>query len=291
MLYQNVKPYLTLCRVYISLFAACSASTGFFLAPHHRTGDVLIPTAAVFLLACGASALNQYQERDIDAKMERTRRRPVPSGIISPARAFSLSLALMIIGLILAVYAAGAKAAVLGFIAVFWYNGVYTRLKRITAFASLPGAVVGMIPPAIGWASAGGVLLDVRLTAVCFVFFMWQVPHFCLLMLRHGEEYERAGLPSLTKAMSRAQIARITFAWIVAASIASLALPLYGSAQTPMIYFSFIPLALWLIWSERSLTGKRPLLPPSPVLFKKINIYLFLIMSLLSIESIFFRVP
>jgi hypothetical protein len=91
--------------------------------------------------------------------------------------------------------------------------------------------------------------------------------------------------------MSKPQIARVTFVWIVAATIASLALPLYGSVRSPLVYYSFIPLAAWLIWSERSLTGRKPLLSVSPVLFRKINIYLFLIMSLLSFENIFFRMP
>lgn len=283
-----LKPYFTLCRIYISLFAACSAATGFFLAPDHRAAGVFLPAAAVFILACGASALNQYQERAIDAWMERTRNRPVPSGVFTPLQALSIALALTAAGLVLLFYSGGTKAAVLGLAALIWYNGVYTFLKRVTAYAPVPGAVVGMIPPAIGWASAGGAIPDARLAAVCFVFFLWQVPHFWLLLLSRGEEYERAGLPSLTGLMSRAQISRVTFAWIVAASIASLALPLYGSVASPPVCLSFAPLAAWLIWNERSLAGKRPL-PPSPVLFRSINIYLFLIMSLLSIDGILLR--
>jgi heme o synthase len=284
-----LKPYFTLCRVYVSLFAACSAATGFFLAPDHRAAGVFIPVAAVLFLACGASALNQYQERQIDARMERTRNRPVPSGIISPGAALSLSLALVIVGLSLLACDGGAKASGLGFAALLWYNGVYTGLKKITALASLPGAVVGMIPPAIGWTSAGGALLDARLAAICLIFFLWQVPHFWLLLLTHGEEYERAGLPSLTRVMSKAQVSRVTFAWIVAASVASLALPLYRSVTSPAIILAFVPLAAWLIWNERSLAGIRPPLPPSPVLFRKINIYIFLIMSLLSIDGVLLR--
>jgi protoheme IX farnesyltransferase len=283
------KPYFTLCRVPISLFAACSAATGFFLAPGHRTVGVFLPAAAVFFLACGASALNQYQERAIDARMERTSGRPVPSGIFSPGEALAVSLALVIMGMSLLVYNGGAKAAVLGLAALLWYNGIYTGLKKVTAFASLPGAVVGMIPPAIGWTLAGGALLDTRLAAICFIFFLWQVPHFWLLLLTHGEEYERAGLPSLTRIMSKAQIGRVTFAWIVAASVASLALPLYHSVTSPLVCILFAPLAAWLIWNERSLAGGWPPLPPSPVLFRKINIYLFLIMSLLSIDGILLR--
>jgi protoheme IX farnesyltransferase len=148
-----------------------------------------------------------------------------------------------------------------------------------------------MIPPAIGWISAGGEIVDLRLASICLIFFLWQVPHFWLLVLSHGEDYERAGLPSLTRVMSGTQIARITFVWIVAAAIAGLALPLYGSVRSPLVYCSFILSALWLVWNGRSLTGHHPSLFSVPILFRKINIYLFLIMSLLSLENIFLRMP
>jgi heme o synthase len=285
-----LKPYFTLTRLNISLFAACSAATGFFLAPYHRVIDVLVPSAAVFLLASGASALNQYQERDIDAKMERTRRRPIPSGLIMPGQALALSLISILFGLFALVLSNGVKASILGILALFWYNGVYTWLKKKTAFAAVPGAAVGMAPPAIGWVSAGGALFDPRIAAVCFIFFMWQIPHFWLLLLNHGEEYEQAGLPSLTRVMSKPQIGRVTFVWIVAAAIAGLSLPLYGSIRSPA-YLLLIPCAGWIIWNGRMLTGTGPAGPLSSGLFKKINIYLFLIMSLLSLDHIIFRGP
>ena len=285
------KTYYDLCKVPISLAAACSAATGYLLAPVPHRASTAISLAGVFLLACGAAALNQVQEQDIDRKMERTRSRPLPSGLITPLHAVAVSLLLVTAGLFLIFTAAGWIAARFGLLAVLWYNGVYTFLKRITAFASVPGALVGAIPPAIGWVSAGGSFIDPRLLALGFIFFMWQVPHFWLLILRHGREYENAGLPSLTRVMGRDQIARITYIWIVASTIASLALPLYGSVRSPVVYFLFIPPAVWLIWSGRSLTGKQTLLSPSPLLFRKINIYLFIMMSLLSLESIVSRVP
>jgi heme o synthase len=287
----DTKPYITLCRVNISLFAACSAVTGFFLAPNHLITGVFLPAAAVFLLACGASALNQYQEQDIDAMMERTRQRPLPSGIITPAKALSLAIALMITGLLLLMVAGKVTAMVLGFFAVLWYNGIYTHLKRITAYASVPGAFVGVIPPAIGWATAGSALVDVRLLALCFVFFMWQIPHFWLLIIRRGEEYQKAGLPSLASVMSTAQISRVTFVWIFSASVACLLLPLYGTIRSPLVYYSLIPPAAWLVWNGRALAQRKPAVMLSSRLFIKINIFLFLIMSLLSLENIFFHVP
>ena len=284
---STLKTYFTLCRAMISLFAAASAATGFFLAPGHRIAGVFPTACAVFLLACGASALNQYQEQDIDARMERTRSRPLPSGNIAASHALFLSRSLILAGLVLLATSSGAQAMFLGVFALLWYNGIYTYLKKKTAFAAVPGAAVGMLPPAIGWISAGGGLFDPRLAAICLLFFLWQVPHFWLLLLNHGEEYEQAGLPSLTRVMTRPQIARVTFIWIAAAAIASLSLPLYGILRSPGFYFLLVPCTGWLIWNGRVLLGSGPEILRSPTLFRKINIYLLLIMSLLSLEGIF----
>jgi len=285
------KSYLTLCRPYIALFAACSTATGYFVASGSRTSGVLFPAAAVFFLACGASALNQYQERDLDARMERTRKRPLPSGCITPANALLFGLVLIIAGLALLIPAGGMKAALLGVFAILWYNGLYVRLKQITAFAAVPGAVVGMFPPAIGWVSAGGQFLDVRLASICLLFFLWQVPHFWLLLLSRGREYEAAGLPSLTRLLSGPQIARLTFTWIVAAAIASLALPLYGSIRSMLICLFLLPPAAWLIWAGRSLAGARSVSAAPYIIFRKMNLYLLLIMTLLVLDSIVLLVP
>ena len=284
---STLKSYLTLCRATLSLFAAASAATGYFLAPDHRLVGVFPAAVAVFLLACGASALNQYQEQDIDARMKRTRTRPLPSGSMAASHALILSCALILAGLALLATACVEQAAFLGLISLLWYNGIYTYLKKKTAFASVPGALVGAIPPAIGWVSAGGRLFDPLLLALCALFFLWQVPHFWLLLLNHGEEYEQAGLPSLFGVMSRPQIARVTFIWIVAASIASLSLPLYGALRSPGFYFMLLPGAGWLIWNGRVLLREGPEIPLSPALFRKINMYLLLIMSLLSLEHVF----
>ena len=286
----TIKAYLTLSRIYISLFAAYATATGFILAPYHRLIEVFVPAAAAFFLACGASALNQYQERNIDARMERTRGRPLPSRSISPIQALCFALAMILVALFMLTQAGGAKTVFLGLFALLWYNGIYTYLKKKSAFASVPGAAVGMIPPTIGWVSAGGPLLDPRLASVCMLFFMWQIPHFWLLLLRYVEDYKKAGLPSLADFLGPAQISRITFIWIFAASVTTLLLPLAGAIRSLIVYFSFLPLVAWLLWNTRLLVINRPALR-LPELFRAINIYLLLIMALLSVEHMLIPLP
>ncbi len=286
---KNLKSYCELCKVSISFFAACSAATGFLLVSSSPK-SMIVPVIGVFLLACGSSALNQYQERHLDARMERTRRRPVPSGDITARHAITVSLVLITAGLFFLIYGVGMVAFGLGLGAVHWYNGVYTYLKKKTAFAAVPGALVGSIPPAIGWVSGGGDLFSHRLLGLCLLFFLWQIPHFWLLILRHGKEYEEAGLPSLSRLLSRSQIARITFAWIFATAAASLALPLYGMGSFGTTYFFLVLAAAWLIGNGakllRAKTAER-----SVFAFRRMNDYLFIVMLVLSIDRLLFPMP
>jgi len=277
-----------LCRAPIAFFAACATVTGSLLASHQTPSFVGVTAVAVFILAAGASALNQYQERDIDARMERTRRRPLPAGVISPSHALFIALLLIFVGLSMLALAAGKGPAFLGMIALLWYNGIYTYLKRVTAFAAVPGAIVGMIPPLIGWVAAGGSPADPRLLVVCLLFFLWQVPHFWLQVLHHGEEYEQAGLPSLTKVLSKGQIARITFIWICAAAVASLLLPLYGDLTSFLLYCPLLIAAAWMMVKGVNLVTVTARRTPALSLaaFRHLNVFIFIVMSLLSIEKV-----
>ena len=286
-----LKHAAAICRAPIAFFAACAAVTGYLIAQHRPLTPSAMTALAVFILASGASALNQYQERHIDARMERTRLRPLPAGVINPTRALFLALMLICAGLALLAVSGGGVPATLGMLAVVWYNGAYTYLKRITAFAAVPGAIVGMIPPAIGWTAAGGGFADPRLLAVCFLFFMWQVPHFWLQILHHGEEYEHAGLPSLSKVLGKQQIARITFAWICSASVSSLLLPLYGNLASPLLYGPLLFISIWTTAKGAKLVTARRSPALSLAAFRQLNIFIFTVMSLLSAEMIFFHAP
>jgi protoheme IX farnesyltransferase len=279
---------LELTKFRISLFSTLSTFSGFILARRGLSGDMIFPILGVFLLASGSCALNQYQERENDRLMERTQGRPIPSKKLSPPTALKISIGLLLFGSILLYVGTHWSASGFGLFAVFWYNGVYTLLKRKSPFATIPGALVGAIPPVIGWISGKGYFsLDPQILAVSFFFFIWQVPHFWLLLLRKGRDYEKAGLPSLTKIFSSTQLSKMTFIWIFATATACMMIPLFGIVESHAVQGGLSVAAFWLMWkSLRLLTGNpHPLSSPST--FKAINFYAVLVILLITLDHLF----
>jgi protoheme IX farnesyltransferase len=248
--YEKLIAAAGLCRIKISLFAAASAVAGFLLAPEGR----LFPsrlwslTAGVIFLAFGASALNQLQEAATDALMPRTRGRPIPSCLIRPGEALLTSIILMATGASILFLSGGHAPAALGGLAIFWYNLIYTPLKRVTEFAFIPGALVGSIPPAIGFVYGGGVLWSPKALIIFFFFYIWQIPHFLLFLLRYGKEYERAGLPCITNVFRGRRFRRIIF--IGEVSAAASAILLMYSGEGGLVTCAFAALAAaWMVGS------------------------------------------
>jgi protoheme IX farnesyltransferase len=284
---NKIKPYLELCKINLSLFSALSAATGYVLAGSGLTGSLEITAAGVLFLACGAAALNQYQEMRTDALMERTKKRPIPSGRIRPLRALCFSILMLAAGLSMLILSRSIPAFLLGVCAVFLYNGVYTYLKKITAFASVPCAVIGALPPAIGWFAAGGTFPDHQILAVCLLFYMWQISHFWLLFLSHGEDYEKAGLPSLTKLFAENQIVRIVFIWMLATAVAFLLTPLYGLVTSRTTVFLLVPVTIWIVLHGIRLTRQSGSLSSYHIAFHRMNIYILIVMILVNADRLF----
>jgi protoheme IX farnesyltransferase len=230
-----LKSLVELCKVRITSGVALTVIAGYLLVKGASDTGLIMPVTGIFILACGSSAINQYQERDRDARMNRTKGRPIPSGRISPRNGLLAGLLLSIAGALILFTGSGLGAVLLGLLALFWYNGIYTPLKHRTAFAVVPGAVIGAIPPLIGWVAAGGEISDPRALIMAFFFFIWQVPHFWLLMVKYGKEYSAAGLPSITTIYSIRQIKKITFIWIFATVVSAVMLPVFGIVQSWII--------------------------------------------------------
>jgi len=277
---KRLRILVQLSKVRIACLSTASAATGFVLAYHGVSAAMLPMLAGVFLLASGAAALNQAQEGDIDALMKRTRNRPIPTGRIRAREAVVVAAALIAAGSVL--LSPHTIAMLLGFVSVLWYNGVYTPLKRVSAFAAIPGGVVGAIPPVIGWVAGGGSALDPRIIAVAFFFFVWHVPHFWLLLLRIGDEYARAGLPTLTRMFSRPQFARIIYVWMLATAAACVSMPLFGVSSAVWIQAGLIVSSLWLGWHATNMVRTNG----EALAFHHINVYAMLVISLLSIGGL-----
>jgi protoheme IX farnesyltransferase len=276
----QLRIILELAKIRIAVLSMLSVFAGYVLAAGTVNLGVVAPLVGVFFLACGAAALNQYQERDIDAKMDRTKKRPLPSGRITPGNALRTAFALMLLGSL--VLLPHWSAIGLGWLTVLWYNALYTPLKRVTAFAAVPGGVVGALPPAIGWVCGGGDLLDPRIFAVSFFFFIWQIPHFWMLLMRVGGDYQQAGLPSLSAVFSRRQLSRVTFIWMLTTAVVCLVFPLFGVVSETWIFVGFVLAAVWLSWHAVAMLrtqGER-------LAFKEINVFALLVISLLSISGL-----
>lgn len=274
--------YSELSKIRISFFSALSAAACFVLASGGFTMQCILVTAGVFSLASGSCALNHYQERDTDRLMPRTWNRPIPSGRIRPGHALVFSFLLMCTGSAVLLAFSGIEALLLGLFAAIWYNGVYVCLKKISAFAIIPGALTGAVPPAIGWITGGGMFFSPVLGALCLCFFIWQVPHTWLLYLEYGGEYEKAGLPSLTRIWSRRQIIRATFVWTLCTAVICLIVSLYMAVTAPLIRIALLVSALWMSGSAAMLlNNEERSINARAFLFGKLNAYLFVIMALL----------
>lgn len=214
-------------KVRISIPVAFTTFTGYILSHGQFDRGFILPFIGIFLLACGASAFNQLQETETDRIMKRTAGRPLPSGRISKTGALVIALAYFISGCLVLYFGPGLLTLLVGVSTFVWYNLIYTPLKKITAFAAVPGSMVGALPPLAGWVAGGGSLTDPRALALGFFFFMGQIPHFWLLLLKLGKQYESANLPSLTQLLNDEQIKRLTFVWIAATAASAVALPLF----------------------------------------------------------------
>jgi heme o synthase len=238
---------LELTKLRISAVSTLSGAMGYIAWRQALDPGLGAAAGGMLLLAMAASALNEWQERDLDALMERTRNRPLPRGALRPASALAFALALAGAGLALLRVAGGWTPALLGLLAMVWYNGLYTPLKRVWAFAVVPGSVIGALPPAIGWTAAGGPLRDPAILALCFVFFLWQVPHFWLLALLHRKGYAEGGFPTLGDRLEEGAILRLVFTWTCATVAACALLPAFGALRGWTGNGLLALAALWLV--------------------------------------------
>jgi protoheme IX farnesyltransferase len=285
---KNLKIFSELTKLKITSFVALTTAFGFIAVSGKISFDIVPVLLGVLLLAFGSAALNHYQEKEFDTMMDRTKNRPIPSGRISSVNALLVSVLLIIFGSIVLLIGSNYLALIFGLLNLIWYNFVYTLLKRKTAFAIVPGSLVGAIPPVIGWVAAGGKLVDPQILAIAFFFFVWQIPHFWLLLLVMDKDYRKAGFPTLTQIFSRDQLSRITFVWITSTAVTGFMISLFGLVTDIWISFALFLSCIWLTWKAFKLLTDTDDLTVFRLTFGYINYFALFVVFMVSINKLIF---
>lgn len=288
---EKIKILAELTKLKITVFVTITTMFGYVAFANAIDVKLLFVALGLLLLACGSAALNHYQERHTDALMDRTKNRPIPSGKLSSKSALVITLVLVLLGSSIIYFSSNIIAALLGLLNLFWYNGIYTPLKKKTPLAIVPGSLVGAIPPMVGWAAAGGALLDPQIIMIAFFFFIWQIPHFWLLLLILDNDYQKAGFPTLTEVFSKPQLTRITFIWIAATAVSGLLLPFFQIANNTFVSFSLLIAAIWLtLDSVKLLKQNRDFNSVGISIkfaFRDINYFALFVVLIISVDKLF----
>ncbi|RME82836.1 MAG: protoheme IX farnesyltransferase [Planctomycetota bacterium] len=191
-IWQFISLLIELGKVRITVMVTFTTAMGYILASKRMDFLMIYPLLGTFILASGSAALNHWQDSHIDQAMTRTKKRPLPSGRISNLAALGIAFLWIFLGSALLAWGAGSIPFLFGVLALLWYNGIYTYLKRQTSLAVIPGSIIGALPPLIGWSTVKPYEYSPQIIALAWYMFIWQIPHFWLILTLHYEDYGRA---------------------------------------------------------------------------------------------------
>ncbi len=231
----RLRDLIELGKPRLSMLVLFTTATGLAAAPS-------VPSfwrAVVFVLATGclvvsANTLNCWIEREIDARMRRTRERPLPTGRLEPKVALASGSFLAVVSLTTLAFVTNPLTTILGAGALISYVAVYTPLKRVTPWSVIVGAIPGALPPLMGWTAATG---EFGLAGwyLFGVLFFWQLPHFVAISVYLREDFSRGGLRAMSVVFSPLTVRRYIFAFtllLVAWSLLPQFLGLAGTFYT-----------------------------------------------------------
>ncbi len=193
-----IADYAELTKPNVTALILMSTAVGFYLGSVQGIKIILLIHTLIgtSLVASGTAALNEFWERDIDAKMLRTRQRPLPAGRMVPWKALCFGILLSVIGVLYLARETNLLASLLAALTLGSYLFLYTPLKKRTPLCTLVGAFPGAIPPLIGWVAARGEI-TVFAGILCLILFLWQFPHFLAIAWMYREDYARGGIAML----------------------------------------------------------------------------------------------
>jgi len=206
--HTKVDDLVLLTKIRLNALVVATTAGGYYMAAPKSVdvASLLVTCLGTALVASGAAAFNQVDERDLDRLMVRTRLRPVAEGRMGAGEGRVIAGIFSIAGLLILWFGANAIAALVALATLLSYVWIYTPLKRRSSLSTVVGAVPGALPPLIGWCAArgaadgavtAGVLANAAPWSLFLLMFLWQLPHFLAIAWMYREDYARAGLPML----------------------------------------------------------------------------------------------
>ncbi len=283
--------YLELTKPRLSSLVLFTALVG-FIAGADRAIDISVVLHLLLgttLVAGGANALNQVVEREFDAQMVRTRNRPLPSGRLNPVEALRFAVVISIIGTTELLVGVNLIAACFGALALGLYVFVYTPLKRITIHNTLVGAVVGAIPPMMGWVAARGEV-GVGGWLLAAILFVWQLPHFFSIAWIYRDDYRSGGFRMLSVAdgtglMTRIQIGLLAML-LIPVSLMPSVWGLTGRFYFNAAFFIGIAYLAFCLWRRPSVDYQNNGLSAARRAFLASVIYLPTLLTLYMVDKL-----
>jgi protoheme IX farnesyltransferase len=283
---QRLADYVALTKPRVIAMVLVTTLVGYYLGTPALSSvlPVLDTLAATALAAAGTLALNQYMERDVDARMERTRRRPLPEGRLLAVEALGFGMALLVVGLAWLWWSVGPLAAGVTAVIAATYLLAYTPLKRVTSLCSVVGAIPGALPPVAGWAAARGTL-GVEAWVLFAIMFLWQIPHSLAIGRMYRDDYARAGIKVLPVvdpdgASTGTHVVSNTLALLPVAL-----LPTLIGLAGPVYFLVALVLGLGFLWSAIGLARTRSVADARRLLFASL-VYLPVLLAVLALDKL-----
>ena len=199
-LVSRVLVYAELAKPRLSALAVFAVVAGCYLGwtpnAHPPLGKVVGTTVGTLLIAAASASLNMYRERELDGRMQRTEKRPLPSGRLTPREVLLFGLVLTLLGVLVLWWFSNLLAMAVCMLILLSYVLVYTPMKMRTPLNTLVGAIPGGLPPVVGFAAVNG-KLGFGALILFAILFCWQIPHFLAIAWRYRHDYARAGMRML----------------------------------------------------------------------------------------------
>jgi heme o synthase len=250
-----LKTYYRLTKPGIVYGNAVTAAAGFFLASRGHVNLWLL--AAVLggtslVIACGC-VINNYIDRDIDAKMKRTKRRALVIGAVTGRAAITYGITLGVLGFLILILYTNALVVAVGITGLFFYLLMYGVWKRRSPFGTIVGSVSGATPPVAGYVAVTN-RVDTGAILLFLILVLWQMPHFYAIAMFRKDEYAAADIPVLSVKKGTSTVKRYIMAYIPVFTVAAVMLTVLG--YTGVVY-AVVVVLLGLTWLWKGISGPR----------------------------------